>query len=477
MSTSNSSTATTKKRPHILIFPYPAHGHTLSLLDLTHQLSLQNLTITILVTPKNLPTLSPLLSINPSIQTLTLLFPSHPKLPPGVENVKDLGPTGNVAIISALAQLFDPIIAWFNSHPNPPVAIVSDFFLGWTLHLANKMGIPRLAFFSVGALLASVSDFCWNNIVTVSGCEHVSFPCLPRSPVFKEEHLPSVFRLYREGDPDWELVKDGMLANTLSYGCVFNSFHALEGEYLDWVKLKMGQDRVFGVGPLSLVGPEYSWRGSSDPSNGGSVLTWLDGCLDGSVLYVCFGSQKLLNREQMEALASGLDKSGGRFVWVVKPGGTTRQVEDGYGVVPDGFEERVAGRGFVIRGWAQQVKILGHSAVGGFLSHCGWNSLMEGIVAGVMIMAWPMEADQFVNAKLLVEDMGVAVRICEGADSVPDSDKLGRVIREALSEGGVQVREKAKELRDEALAAVRAGGSSKIDLDRLVNEFVNLKSV
>ncbi|GLU04873.1 hypothetical protein SLE2022_220010 [Rubroshorea leprosula] len=236
----------------------------------------------------------------------------------------------------------------------------------------------------------------------------------------------------------------------------------------------MGHDRVFGVGPLSLTGLDSSARGNADSNPNHRVLTWLDGCPDGSVVYVCFGSQKLLSREQMVALAAGLEKSGSRFVWVVKKG-TTQQTESGYGAVPEGFEERVAGRGLVLKEWAPQVLILSHKAVGGFLSHCGWNSVLEAVVGGVMILAWPMEADQFVNARLLVEDMGVAVRVCEGTDSVPESEDLGRVIGESMR-AGAEAKMKAKDLRQEAFAAVAAGGSSRRDLDRLVKELGQLKS-
>lgn len=174
----------------------------------------------------------------------------------------------------------------------------------------------------------------------------------------------------------------------------------------------------------------------------------------------------------MEALASGLEKSRIRFLWVVKSG-TPEQTEAGYGVIPDGFEERVAGKGLVVTGWASQLMILSHNSVGGFLSHCGWNSVLEAIASGVMILAWPMEADQFQNERLLVEDLGVAVKVCVGADSVPDSDELGRVIRESMKMGG-GVKLKAKELREEAFAAVTEGGSSSRDLDRLVEELRQL---
>ncbi|MBA0815322.1 hypothetical protein Gohar_021081 [Gossypium harknessii] len=138
-------------------------------------------------------------------------------------------------------------------------------------------------------------------------------------------------------------------------------------------------------------------------------------------------------------MANGLEKSDTRFIWVVKPG-TTQQHVEGFGVVPDGFEQRTAG---------------------------------QAIVGGVMMLAWPMEADQFVNARLLVDDMGVGVRVCEGADSVPNSDELGRVISEGMTEGG-GMKTKAKDLKEKAFAAVSHGGSSMNDLVRFVKELGKL---
>ncbi|XP_031273317.1 UDP-glycosyltransferase 89A2-like [Pistacia vera] len=457
----------TSTSTHLLIFPYPAQGHMLALLDLTHHLSLHNFTITILVTPKNLPILTPLLNSHPRIQTLLLPFPSHPSIPPGVENVKELGNAGNFPVMSALVKLFDPIIHWFHSHPNPPVAIISDFFLGWTLDLARHLNIIRIAFFSVSALLPSVFDYCWNHFHDVKSSTVVELHGLPKSPIFKQEQLPSVFRRYKESDPDSEFVKDCLLKNTLSWGCVFNSFEDLEGEYLDYLKTKIGHSRVFGIGPISSLGTGSKSANDPNLSPNDYSLKWLDRCPDGSVLYVCFGSQKPLTSEQMKALALGLEKSGILFLWVVKMG-------EGYGTIPEGFEERVTGRGLIVKGWAPQVSILNHKAVGGFLSHCGWNSVLEVIVSGVMVLGWPMEADQFVNARLLVEDMGVAVRVCEGADSVPDSIELGRVISQAMNQCG-EVKVRAKELKEKALAAVKSGGSSAKDLERLVQELKNLQ--
>ncbi|XP_015895255.3 UDP-glycosyltransferase 89A2 [Ziziphus jujuba] len=471
------STTVVDNRPHVLVFPYPAQGHSLVLLDLTHQLSLRNIVITILVTPKNLPALDPLLAAHQTIKTLVLPMPPHPKLPPGIENLRDIGISKNMAMVKAMSKLHNPIIQWFESHPNPPVAIISDVFLGWTQTLADQINVRRICFFPNRVAVASVFDYCWRNIDAVSASKVVDFhDQLPDSPSFKHEHLPNIIRRYDGSDPEWLNVRDILVANSSSWGIVFNTFEALEGRFLDHLRKKMGHHRIYGVGPLNLLSiPESSDRGKPDKdfhaaAGGVDVLGWLEGCADDSVLYVCFGSQKFLKREQMKALASGLEQSKTKFIWVVKTGTTEIEMEQGYGVVPNGFEERIQGRGLVVRTWVPQLMILNHRAVWGFLSYSGWNSLMEGITAGVMLLIWPMEADHYINAKLLEEEMGVAIKVCEGDDGVPDSAELGKVIDESMRNVDGPQRVKVKELRDKTFQAVSDGGPSRKDLDELVKE-------
>ncbi|XP_021756113.1 UDP-glycosyltransferase 89A2-like [Chenopodium quinoa] len=459
------TTATTAaSATHILVFPYPAQGHMPALLDLTHQLALRGLKITVLITPKNLPALSPLLSTHPtSIETLVLPLPPHPKVPLGVENLKDIGNSGNAPVTAALSKLEGEVIQWFRSHPSPPQAIISDFFLGCTQHWATQLNIPRIAFFSVSAFLTCIFTHLWQQSDKLNNSNNFEFPDLPSSPSFTHDQLPSIFRKFKKGDPDWEIVREGMCANSNSWGYVYNSFYALEGEYLDHIKRELGHGRVYSVGPLGLIG--LSKRVSPGVDTRYDVLNWLDTCPDNSVLYVCFGSQKLLTEPQIRALALGLEQSKTRFIWVVKSVSSQQ--------VPDGFEEWVSDRGMVLRGWAPQPEILNHKAAGGFMSHCGWNSLLESVIAGVMILAWPMEADQFQNARQLVEYAGLAIRVCEGEHTVPDSNSLAGIIYESISQD-IPQKARARAMREKTLEAIKDGGSSAVGLDELVKELNQL---
>ncbi|CAL5442020.1 unnamed protein product [Camellia sinensis] len=459
---------------HVLVFPFPAQGHMIPLLDLTHQLASRGLTITILITSKNLSLLNPLLSRNPTIQTLILPFPAHPSIPSGVENVKDMPPNGFRAMIPAMGELYNPLLNWFQNHPSPPVAIVSDMFLGWTHHLACQLSIRRLVFFPSGAMALSVAYSMWCDLPKRDDPNDdnalISFAKVPNSPIYPWWQLSALYRYYVEGDPVSEFIKDGFESNMASWGLVFNSFSELERVYLDHLMKVLGHDRVWAVGPL--VPPPVNDQSSPIERGGSSsvlpsdVLSWLDTCEDRTVVYVCFGSQAVLSNKQMEELALGLEKSGVKFIWCIKEP-TKGHVEGQYGVIPCGFKDRVAKRGLLIRGWAPQVLILSHRAVGAFLTHCGRNSVLEAIFAGVPMLAWPMGADQFTNATLLVDQLRVASRACEGAQAVPNSDELARSLAKAVGKNRDEM-VRAMKLRDAALDTIKEGGNSTKDLDELI---------
>ncbi|CAN8234953.1 unnamed protein product [Cochlearia groenlandica] len=462
-------------KTHVLIFPFPAQGHMIPLLDFTHRLALRggsSLTITVLVTPKNLPFLAPLLSAGINIETLILPFPPHPSIPSGVENVQDLPPSAFPTMIHALGDLHAPLLSWIASHPSPPVAIVSDFFLGWTQHL----GIHRFVFSPSAAITCCILNALWIDMPTKRNNneddEILEFSKIPNNWKFPWSQISTIYLSYVHGDPSWEFIRDSFRDNASSSGLVVNTFAAMESVYLEQLKKEMGRDRVWAVGPI-LPLFENTNRGGPSSVSVDHVMSWLDARDDSHVVYVCFGSQAVLTKDQTLALASGLEKSGVHFIWAVKEPAEEDSTTRG-GNILSGFEDRVAGRGLVIRGWAPQVAVLRHRAVGAFLTHCGWNSVVEAVVAGVLMLTWPMRADQYTDACLVVDELKAGVRACEGPDTVPDSDELARVFADSVN---VKVTERigAVKLKKAAFDAVKEGGSSVKDLDGFIEHVVSLR--
>lgn len=299
--------------------------------------------------------------------------------------------------------------------------------------------------------------------------EILQFPKIPNCPKYPFNQISSLYRSYVHGDPAWEFIRDSFRDNAASWGLVVNSFTAMEGVYLEHLKREMGHDRVWAVGPILPLSDGN--RGGPTSVSVDHVMSWLDAREDDHVVYVCFGSQTVLTKEQTLALASGLEKSGVHFIWAVKE---PVEGESPRGNILDGFDDRVAGRGLVIRGWAPQVAVLRHRAVGAFLTHCGWNSVIEAVVAGVLMLTWPMRADQYTDASLVVDELKVGVRACEGPDTVPDPDELARVFADSVT-GKQTERIKAVELRKAALDAIQERGSSVKDLDGFIQHVVNLR--
>ncbi|KAF6169115.1 hypothetical protein GIB67_038612 [Kingdonia uniflora] len=454
-------------KSHFLVFPYPAQGHMLPLLDLTHEFHTRGVSITMLVTPKNLPKLNTLLAKHPSINTLILPFPNHPLIRAGIENVQDLTPAYFLPMMHAMSELYNPLLEWFKTHICPPTAIISDFLLGWTQGLAVELGIPRVVFSPSGTMTWSIVSTLWRDLPDIGNGDDQNvvfeFGNVPNSPSFPWWQLSQIY-------PQSEFLRKGMLANLVSWGMVFNSFDELEAVYLDHMRKHFGVERVLAVGPTRLIkGDDEAERGGSNSVAAGDITAWLNGCPDHLVVYVCFGSQAVLSNKQMEKLASGLELSGIRFIWCVKDP-TMGYKKSEYGAIPAGFENRTNGKGQVIRGWAPQVLVSSHRAIGSLLTHCGWNSVLESLIAGVPMLAWPMWTDQYMNATLLVDHMGVAVRVCEGDEAIPNADELAWELAKSVSENNITRRAHAVELSKAALATAQKGGNSFKSLDILIED-------
>lgn len=268
-----------------------------------------------------------------------------------------------------------------------------------------------------------------------------------------------------------------------SDGIIINTFESLESRAVK--ALREGTCLPGTLVPtIYCVGPLVAYRGEGgsekevgeDPNE---CLKWLDIQPSRSVVYLGFGSGGLFTREQTREIAIGLERSGVRFLWVVRAPPTEDKVKrflpppepDLDSLLPNGFSERTKGRGLVVKSWAPQILVLGHKAVGGFVTHCGWNSTLEAIMAGVPMVAWPLYAEQRFNKILLVEEIRIALPMNESEDRVVSSDEIERRVKHIMGSEGDVVRKRVSELSHEAKVALGEGGPSKMALAKFVESW------
>ncbi|KAE9445154.1 hypothetical protein C3L33_22948, partial [Rhododendron williamsianum] len=195
------------------------------------------------------------------------------------------------------------------------------------------------------------------------------------------------------------------------------------------------------------------------------------------VLYPSPGIGHLISM-QLKEIAIGLERSGQRFLWVVRAPPTEARVllalpvPDLDSLLPDGFLDRTKERGLVVQSWAPQVAVLQHDSVGGFVTHCGWNSALEAVCAGVPMVAWPLYAEQRLNRVLLVKEMKLALWMNESESGFVTAEEVEKRVTELMdSEEGKAVRDRVKAASEGAREAMSEGGSSRVALAKLVESW------
>ncbi|KMS94841.1 hypothetical protein BVRB_014800 [Beta vulgaris subsp. vulgaris] len=267
------------------------------------------------------------------------------------------------------------------------------------------------------------------------------------------------------------------LAN-LSSGRLYNTCRSLENKYMDLLtQLPANKNKkLFAIGPVNRL------INTSSNTSKHKCLEWLDEQESDSVIYVSFGTTTSMTDEQIKELADGLDRSNQKFIWVLreadevnifKKDGTA--VGEHYDQLLKGYEEAVRGRGLMVKGWAPQLEILGHEAIGGFISHCGWNSCLESLSMGVPIAAWPIHSDQPKNSMLVTEvlKVGVVVKDWANRDELITSSVVESAVRRLMaSKEGEELRKRARELGASVRGSVAKGGTSCLELDSFVAHII-----
>ncbi|KAL2939394.1 Scopoletin glucosyltransferase [Bienertia sinuspersici] len=166
--------------------------------------------------------------------------------------------------------------------------------------------------------------------------------------------------------------------------------------------------KLWHIGPFSL-GYIQGDKGADRKGKKSSIdvsesKQWLDEKETDLLIYICLGSMSNVSDAQLHEIAIVLDNLSQNFILVVRK-------EDTNEWIPHGFETRIKERGFIIRGWAPQPMILDHQSVGGFMTHYGWNSILERVVAGVPMVTWPFHAEQFYNEKLITDVLKIGIQV------------------------------------------------------------------
>ncbi|XP_011076757.1 7-deoxyloganetic acid glucosyltransferase-like [Sesamum indicum] len=476
--------------PHVLIFPLPLQGPVNCMLKLAELLCLGQIQVTFLNT----------LHIQERLRNCTgaeVYFKRYSNfrfdtVPDGLpeENPRTADEIWNLlqSIDAVAVPIFRCMVTsgvYGPGSENPVTCIIADGIFTFAAGIAGEIGVPLLYF------------------DTISPCGLWTYLCLPKlieagEFPFKDDNLDEIIRnapgmegiirrrdlpsFYRTNDVNHvtiQLVLKEDKHIPLAQGLIFNTFEELEAPILS--QMLNVCPNIYAVGPLHAhlktrlaaeTGPEAQptitsnsiWREDS------SCISWLDTQPSKSVIYVSIGSLAVITKDQLFEIWHGLVNSGSRFLWVRRPGSVTgldSETEE----IPSELSRGTKERGYIVT-WAPQDEVLGHPAIGGFLTHSGWNSTLESIVEGKPMICWPYFVDQQVNSRYVGEVWKLGLDMKDTCDRVV----VEKMIRELMESRKNEFLERADEMAKLAKASVSEGGSSYADLDRLIDDikFMNI---
>ncbi|KAL4376425.1 hypothetical protein GQ457_02G000870 [Hibiscus cannabinus] len=454
----------------VVMVPWLAFGHLIPFFQLSLQLAKAGIRVSFISTAgiiKRLPKVPP--NIAALVDLVAFPLPSldnEQLLPQGCEATVDI-PFEKIQYLKVAYDLLRHPVKQFVVEQKPDW-ILADVIPHWVAEIAQEHHVPLVNFSVFSA--ASLSFLVNPSYVGGDGQKKVrpspesltappdwfDFPSTLAYPKFLAAGLNE--GLYGEnasGIPDMERVAKIVQE---SKAFAFRTCPEYEAEYLNLFQKKIGNGKpVFPIGFLLPEKPEIERRGATETE----IFEWFDFQKANSVVFIGFGSECKLSKEQVHEIAHGVELSGLPFLWALrKPDWADSELD----ALPCGFKERTQGRGVVFFGWAPQLEILGHSSIGGSLFHSGWGSIIETLQFGHSLVVLPFIIDQPLNARLLV-DKGLAVEIERSENGSFSRDDMVKALRLAM------VFEEGEKLRIRAREAAQVFGNRDLQDDYL-NKFV-----
>ncbi|KAI4305545.1 hypothetical protein L6164_028906 [Bauhinia variegata] len=331
------------------------------------------------------------------------------------------------------------------------------------IDVGNELGVPSYLFFTGGAAGLGFllylphrhdlkgrefeeSEF-ESELIIPGYLNPIPVDALPGFLFNKERYMPFVNLVRRFKETKGILVNSFLDLEPHVVSSLISAYHDLPP--------------VYTVGPLI----NHKNQNTVQSKNHEEIMKWLDEQPESSVVFLCFGSGGCFGVPQLKEIALGLEKSGHRFLWSIRVASEDKKkIEniDHKAILPKGFLERTKGKGFTC-GWAPQVEVLAHKAVGGFVSHCGWNSILESLWFGVPILTWPLYAEQTLNALKMVKELGLAFELKLDSkifsDEIVKGDEIAKAVK-CLMEEDSEVRKRVRDMSVKGRKALIASGSS-----------------
>lgn len=488
----------TSRKPHFVLVPWVGGvSHIVPMSDIGCLLASHGACVTIITTPASVSIVQSRVDRasrqGAVIAVSAIPFPAaEAGLPEGCERMELIPSPAMVPSFFKANKRFGEAVARYCRQQDAarrPSCVIAGTCHTWTLPMARDLGVPCYIFHGFGAFALLCVEHLYKqgrHEAIASADEPVDISVLPQPFECKilGRQLPLQFL------PSMS-VGSGLMQEIREFdvavdGIVVNSFDELEHGSTALLEAAAGK-RVVAVGPVSLCCGAPSLEPPRRDDDARRCMAWLDAKKAGSVVYVSFGSAGCIPPAQLLQLGMALVSCPWPVMWVLR----------GADSLPDDVKEWLRentdadGKCLVVRGWAPQVAILEHPAVGGFMTHCGWGSTLESVAAGVPMVTWPLFAEQFVNEKLIVDvlGIGVSVGVTKPTENVLTAGKLGsgeamaaevgaeqvkRALERLMDGGseGEEMRRKALELKEKANVALQEGGSSYSNLEKLIESSV-----
>ncbi|KAK8706237.1 hypothetical protein V6N13_049811 [Hibiscus sabdariffa] len=439
---------------HIAMFPWAAYGHFIPFLHLSNKLAQKGHKISFLLPRGVQPKLENLNQFPSLIQFFPLLLPCVDGLPPGAETTSVVPLNQQKYLAFAVDQTRDQVESIFKVIK--PDIVMYDFWF-WIPDLARQLGIRPITYVVVSSMSAAYNTTMITKETTVEEAMELP-PGYPSSTVrFKDEEAPIVLSMARDFGSGLTFYQRINTTFTQSDAIAFRTCREIEGPFLDFVAQGFRK-------PVLLSGPSFPETKTKQLDD--KWVNWLSKFEPGSVVFCSFGSQSELQKDEFhfQELVLGFELCGLPFLVALKPPQGCSTVEE---ALPEGFEERVKGRGLVYGGWVPQELLLHHPNIGCFVNHCGYGTMWEFLLTDCQIVLIPEIGDQILNTRLMVNELKIGVEVERGKNRQVSKESLSEAIKFVMDKDN----ETANKLRANR-AKLKQTLSNRDVQEKYINSFI-----